>query len=119
MQKATFSDTNSVNFGAKASGTSVAANVLSMQNAGSSKVMERSKVSKAGITFGADSTSIAQDKMARVNFDFAASEPGELSLKEGTLVIVLDNTSDPDGWWSGKDTAGHEGQFPGNYVTLV
>jgi len=120
MQKAQFNDTNSINFGANASGTSVAkASDVTMLGKGSAGTMERSSVSKPGITFGADASTSERDKMARVNFDFAASEPGELSLKEGTIVIVLDDKSDPDGWWTGKDSAGHTGQFPGNYVTVI
>ena len=120
MDKTSFNDTRSINFGANASGSSVASNVVSKQNAGSAGVMERSEVSTSNnITFGADSTRLSQDQMARVLFDFAASEPGEMSLKEGTIVVVLDNTSDPEGWWKGKDSEGHEGTFPYNYVNII
>ncbi|GMI12460.1 hypothetical protein TrLO_g2941 [Triparma laevis f. longispina] len=120
MEKTTVNDTRSINFGANASGSSVASNVVSKQNAGSAGVMERSEVNTSNnITFGADSTRLSQDQMARVLFDFAASEPGEMSLKEGTIVVVVDNTSDPEGWWKGKDSEGHAGQFPFNYVNLI
>lgn len=131
MERSKVNDTNSINFGAKASGESVQRGGTVMQNIGSSKVMERTEVSKSNnITFGADSSSttttasasppIAETQItARVLFDYKATETNELSLREGTIIIILDNKSDPDGWWKGKDTAGKVGLFPHNYVSIL
>lgn len=55
-----------------------------------------------------------QDKpMARALYDFTATEEGELDLKEGDKVELLD-TAHSD-WWLGR-YRGHEGLFPAAYV---
>ena len=128
MERSKFSDTRSINFGAKASGSSVAGGAAVRANEGSSKVMERTEISRSNdITFGANSggggaatpaVSEAQ-KTARVLFDYKATEGNEMTLREGTIIIITDNTSDPEGWWRGKDTGGKEGLFPHNYVSIL
>lgn len=48
-------------------------------------------------------------------FDFAAEVDGDLSLRAGETVFVVD-TSDPGGWWVGRNQFGQEGNFPSNFV---
>lgn len=120
MEATKYTDTRSINFGAKASGESVARGVTVQANSGSAAVMERTEVSKSNnITFGADSGKEEVQRMARVLFDYKATEGNELGLKEGTIIIIVDCESDPEGWWKGKDTNGKEGLFPHNYVTSI
>ncbi|KAG0213903.1 SH3-domain kinase binding protein 1 [Mortierella sp. GBA30] len=54
--------------------------------------------------------------LARVEYDYEAKEPGELSLEAGRVVTILDS-SDP-AWWSG-DLNGKIGTFPSNYVKMI
>ncbi|KAG0328119.1 SH3-domain kinase binding protein 1 [Dissophora globulifera] len=54
--------------------------------------------------------------LARVEYDYEAKEPGELSLEAGRVVTILDS-SDP-AWWKG-DSNGKIGTFPSNYVKTI
>lgn len=50
-------------------------------------------------------------------YDFNPTEDGELRLRKGDLVDVLDNTTFAD-WWKGA-FEGRIGIFPSNYVSTV
>jgi len=62
----------------------------------------------------------AKDGHARAiaQFDFNATDPGDLGFKSGQVVIVLDKVGKGD-WWKGRGTDGKEGIFPSNYVEVV
>ena len=45
-------------------------------------------------------------------YDYDATEPGELTFKEGDVITVFDNSGD---WWTGE-LNGVKGVFPSNYV---
>eukprot|EP01126_Amoeba_proteus_P053435 TRINITY_DN6510_c0_g1_i23.p1 TRINITY_DN6510_c0_g1~~TRINITY_DN6510_c0_g1_i23.p1 ORF type:complete len:316 (-),score=94.21 TRINITY_DN6510_c0_g1_i23:301-1188(-) len=49
-------------------------------------------------------------------YDYTADEEGELTFKEGDIILIL--SKDPSGWWRGR-TEGGEGDFPSNYVGAV
>jgi hypothetical protein len=48
-------------------------------------------------------------------FDFPAEQDGDLSMTAGESILVLD-TTDPSGWWFGRNRYGQEGSFPSNFV---
>ena len=50
----------------------------------------------------------------KVSFDFEPKESGELRLRKGDIITVLDKTLD-DNWWKGSCN-GQEGLFPITYV---
>jgi hypothetical protein len=52
---------------------------------------------------------------AVVLYDFAAEQPGDLSLSPGEKITILDDT-DESGWWKGRKADGSEGVFPSNFV---
>ncbi len=54
--------------------------------------------------------------LARVLFDFEATQSDDLSLREGEIVEVLDK--DESGWWIGR-VDNRKGEFPFNYVQLL
>ncbi|GMK55866.1 hypothetical protein CspeluHIS016_0209220 [Cutaneotrichosporon spelunceum] len=51
--------------------------------------------------------------------DFAASADGDLTLRKGQVVIVLDGDGDAGEWWKGRSTSGDTGLFPANYVEVL
>ncbi|BEI92680.1 uncharacterized protein CcaverHIS019_0503080 [Cutaneotrichosporon cavernicola] len=51
--------------------------------------------------------------------DFAASADGDLALRKGQVVIVLDGDGDAGEWWKGRSTSGATGLFPANYVEVL
>lgn len=57
---------------------------------------------------------ILQEVRVKAAFDFDPQEEGELKLKKGDIIVVLDR-SDPN-WWRGTCN-GKEGMFPAPYVT--
>jgi hypothetical protein len=118
MERMKGNDTKDITFGNKAAG-GAGSNTISKQSMGSQSTMQRSEVQKSGITFGSDASSTAATKMCRVMYDFDAPGGDELRLVTGTIVIVLDNTSDPGGWWKGQNSNGEQGVFPYNYVELI
>eukprot|EP00727_Mastigamoeba_balamuthi_P005202 m51a1_g14680 hypothetical protein (566) ;mRNA; f:69920-73695 len=66
--------------------------------------------------FGGASAGPAELKRMRALYDYAATEPHELSMKEGdTLVVVTEN---PSGWWQGE-LNGVVGTFPSNFTEQV
>lgn len=57
-----------------------------------------------------------RQRLARVLFDFVGVEDGDLSLKEGQIVVLLNTKSE---WWKGhleEAAASTAGNFPHNYV---
>ena len=50
--------------------------------------------------------------------EFKATDPGDLGMKPGQVVVVLDKVGDSD-WWRGRGVDGREGIFPSNYVEVV
>ncbi|XP_038079011.1 nostrin-like isoform X2 [Patiria miniata] len=49
-------------------------------------------------------------------FDYEATEPEEISLKEGDIINIVQKFE--DGWWHGE-IGGKRGNFPGSYVDLL
>ncbi|CAG8656671.1 2569_t:CDS:2 [Cetraspora pellucida] len=58
-----------------------------------------------------------KQNIATVMYDYDAEEEGEISLKEGATITILEKTD--DGWWRGKNEQGESGIFPSTYVTEV
>jgi len=50
-------------------------------------------------------------------FDFIGEQEGDLSLMGGEEILVID-TSDPGGWWKGRNAEGEEGIFPCNFIQI-
>lgn len=48
-------------------------------------------------------------------YDYAATQEGDLSFKQGDVIEIISRTQNPNEWWTGK-VNGRQGQFPGNYV---
>ena len=57
-----------------------------------------------------------QLKRCRALFDFKPVEAGEVALKRGQEIHVIDD-SDAN-WWRGA-VGGKQGIFPANYVTVL
>ncbi len=56
----------------------------------------------------------------RSQHDWDGDAEGDLALRVGDVIIVLDNETDPEGWWTGRIEAdGREGSFPSNFTTLI
>ncbi|EIW65762.1 hypothetical protein TREMEDRAFT_70420 [Tremella mesenterica DSM 1558] len=51
-------------------------------------------------------------------YEFVPTDPGDLGLKQGQKIMVLDKVGQGE-WWRGKDDRGKEGIFPVNYVEVV
>ncbi|CAN6638154.1 reduced viability upon starvation protein 167 [Trichomonascus vanleenenianus] len=52
-------------------------------------------------------------------YDYAAQAQGDLTIKAGDRIEIVQRTADPNGWWTGRIVAtGAQGVFPGNYVQL-
>lgn len=54
--------------------------------------------------------------MVRAKYDFEAQDAGELSIKRGEVITVLDNSD--QNWWTGR-CQGKEGLFPAPYVECL
>lgn len=52
-------------------------------------------------------------------YDFAGTTSGDLSLRKGQVVMVLDGDGDAGEWWKGRSPGGEEGLFPANYVEVL
>lgn len=50
-------------------------------------------------------------------YDYNAQAQGDLTFTAGSIIEIVDRTSDANGWWTGKYN-GQTGVFPGNYVQL-
>ncbi|KAJ3036896.1 hypothetical protein HDV00_002239 [Rhizophlyctis rosea] len=55
-------------------------------------------------------------KIAIVLYDYNATEPNEISLRENDMVTGIDQVEDD--WWQGTNINGETGLFPSNYVKL-
>lgn len=55
-------------------------------------------------------------KLCKATFDFEVSEPEELGLKEGELLIIEATHED---WYEGRNEKGETGIFPSTYVALL
>ena len=51
-------------------------------------------------------------------YEFAATDSGDLGLKKGQVVAVVDKVGNGD-WWKGRATNGRMGIFPSNYVEVL
>ena len=58
-----------------------------------------------------------QVKRCRALFDFTAVETGQLSLKKGQKVRIIDDSD--SNWWRGTLRDGKQGTFPANYVSVL
>lgn len=54
----------------------------------------------------------------RVLYDYAAQQDGDLELKEGDIVTLLESPLDGD-WWCGKLDDERQGWFPKSYVEYI
>lgn len=50
-------------------------------------------------------------------YDYSAQAQGDLSIRAGDRIEILQRTTDANGWWTGR-LNGQVGVFPGNYVQL-
>uniref|UniRef100_A0A060TBE5 ARAD1D34606p n=1 Tax=Blastobotrys adeninivorans TaxID=409370 RepID=A0A060TBE5_BLAAD len=50
-------------------------------------------------------------------YDYTAQAQGDLSIRAGDRIEVVQRTADANGWWTGR-LNGQQGLFPGNYVQL-
>lgn len=56
---------------------------------------------------------------AKAIFDHNVQEEGDLAIKKGDILIVLD-MSETEGWWEGKKISDNSiGFFPHNYVEII
>ncbi|KAF8167819.1 hypothetical protein B0H34DRAFT_646722 [Crassisporium funariophilum] len=51
-------------------------------------------------------------------YDFNAVEVGDLSFKNGEIIIITQKSNSNDDWWTGK-VHGRQGIFPANFVEVV
>lgn len=58
-------------------------------------------------------TSLLKKETVKAVFDFEPQEEGELRLRKGDEIEVLDKSD--QNWWRGRCN-GHEGMFPVPYV---
>lgn len=56
-------------------------------------------------------------KKVKATFDYLATEPGELSIRKGDVIVVLEE--DATGWWKGQSADGLVGFFPSNFSELL
>lgn len=57
----------------------------------------------------------APNPLPQASFDYAATEPGELTFTKGDYITVIEE--DPSGWWQGRnERTGQTGVFPSNYT---
>eukprot|EP00494_Astrolonche_serrata_P013866 UN13991 len=55
--------------------------------------------------------------LAKAVFKFEGAQSDDLSFDEDDVITVLQK--DESGWWTGRNEAGQEGDFPFNYVELL
>ena len=51
-------------------------------------------------------------------YEYVPQASGDLGIKPGDVIEIVQRTSDVNGWWTGRLTNGQVGVFPGNYVQL-
>ncbi|CAK5055037.1 unnamed protein product [Meloidogyne enterolobii] len=61
----------------------------------------------------------ADKDMAKVLYKYDAAAPDELSLPEGTLVIVINRQCEDEGWFIAEAPDGRRGLFPDNFVKFL
>jgi len=59
---------------------------------------------------------LPEAKLCKATFDFEVSEPEELALKEGEILIIEATHED---WYEGRNEKGEAGIFPSTYVALL
>eukprot|EP00924_Labyrinthula_sp_SR-Ha-C_P007169 maker-scaffold_8-snap-gene-11.40-mRNA-1 protein AED:0.00 eAED:0.00 QI:120/1/1/1/1/1/2/145/657 len=77
---------------------------------------------QAGRGFGRNSVSAAIDNvspLARVKFDWNASDAVELTIAKGDIVAIKNKYTPSKGWWEGETIDGQRGLFPANYVEAL
>lgn len=62
----------------------------------------------------------ADDGYARAvaQYEFKATASGDLGMKSGQVVVILDTVGNGE-WWRGRSGDGKEGIFPSNYVEVL
>jgi len=55
-------------------------------------------------------------KVLKALYNYTAQQPDELSFQEGDVIYVVDDSSDPQGWWRAR-CGTKSGLIPSNYVT--
>jgi hypothetical protein len=71
---------------------------------------------KPGLTPGLPETGYAR---AIALFDLPAGQAGDLPLKKGGVLFVMDKVGTGGEWWRGMNSSGEAGIFPANYVEVV
>lgn len=56
-------------------------------------------------------------EMCTALYDYTAQAQGDLTMRAGDRIEIVQRTADANGWWTGK-LNGQVGVFPGNYVQL-
>ncbi|KAI8616412.1 hypothetical protein BC830DRAFT_1118190 [Chytriomyces sp. MP71] len=58
-------------------------------------------------------------KQTKVLYQFDAEGPGELSIRKGDVINVIEEVD--EGWWIGElaDGSGRQGMFPANYCEVI
>lgn len=51
-------------------------------------------------------------------YEYVPQATGDLAIKPGDVIQIVQRTADVDGWWTGRLSDGQVGIFPGNYVRL-
>lgn len=51
-----------------------------------------------------------------VDYDYSKAGDDEIDLKEGECISNIEKSD--NGWWTGTNSNGGRGLFPGNYVTI-
>ncbi|KAJ3084663.1 hypothetical protein HDU99_008409 [Rhizoclosmatium hyalinum] len=61
----------------------------------------------------------SNSKQTRALYQFDAEGPGEMSIRKGDLINVIEEVD--EGWWIGEmaDGSGQRGMFPANYCEVV
>ncbi|KAI9336553.1 hypothetical protein BDR26DRAFT_485842 [Obelidium mucronatum] len=75
---------------------------------------QRAAALAATATFAAP---ISAGVSARAIYLYDAQESNEISFAEGELITAIEKHD--EGWWQGKNAAGHVGLFPATYVEEV
>ena len=61
---------------------------------------------------------LQRQKNAIVLFNYDPKEHDELKLIKGEQIIVLEETTENDGWSLGQNQDGVKGIYPSNYVSV-
>ncbi|KAJ3122260.1 hypothetical protein HK100_012067 [Physocladia obscura] len=61
----------------------------------------------------------ANQKQTKALYQFDAEGPGELSIRKGDIINVMEELD--EGWWIGElaDGSGRQGMFPANYCEVI